>query len=331
MFFFALNPLASSESIVLQGRVYNATDSKPVAFATLALVEARVKVIADEKGRYRLEVPHRGIHTVAVRAAGLETLTMPLKIDGSAERDFRLQPLSVAGEGVTIVGSRDTQKVSRHTMNARELASVPATLGDAVNALITLPGIVRTDDFFGQMVARGAMPASNRYYIDGMPLHNPQHFGGLHAVIPGEFVSTIDLYSSAFPARYGGPTAAVVDVNTLGDVAAFGGWADIGLRSASAMLKIPITRRIVRDENHEDENRGYVILSGRYGYLAQVIPLVYEAIAGQKLAVTPESWTTRLRRNMCSTPGIPFRCSPWAAGTMCGPPTGKALTPPLTP
>jgi hypothetical protein len=128
-----------------------------------------------------------------------------------------------------------------------------------------------------------------------MPLYTPLHYGGLHSVIANELMSEIALYSSAFPAKYGGPTAAVISINTMDDVKEFGGFADIGLISATALVKIPLTKKVLKDENYVDETRGYVIVSGRYGYLALFIPLFYELIVGEKLNIVPEYWDYQVK------------------------------------
>ncbi|HOO73111.1 MAG TPA: TonB-dependent receptor [Spirochaetota bacterium] len=295
MSFIMTWPLSAQERIFLQGKVYSTVDKKPVEFATVALIEAKVKTRTDQGGGYSLAVPERGTYTLIIRAAGLKMLKTSITIMNSATRDFWLQPVTITGGALTIVGERDIQKVSRYTMTARELKDVPASLGDSVSALTALPGIIRTAGFFGNLVIRGASDMSNRYYVDEMPLYNPLHFGGLHSVIANELISEIDLYSSAFPAKFGGPTAAVININTMDDVKEFGGWADIGLISATALVKIPITKEVLKDENFEKEIKGYVIISGRYGYLTLFIPLFYELIVGEKLNVVPEYWDYQVK------------------------------------
>ena len=74
-------------------------------------------------------------------------------------------------------------------MTADELKAVPATLGDPIGALASLPGMSRTGDFIGYLTARGAPDYFNGYYIDGIPLIVPQHFSGFHAVVPVGFVN----------------------------------------------------------------------------------------------------------------------------------------------
>ncbi|HRZ26890.1 MAG TPA: TonB-dependent receptor [Spirochaetota bacterium] len=294
LFLFSAGALHPQDQIVLKGRVLSTADNRPVSPAVVSLAEAKIMVRTNEKGEYRIPVPSMGKYTVTVKASGFTPIQTSIDIRASRANDFWLKPYKVE-EGITIVGQRDIQKVSRQTLSSRELKDVPASLGDAVNALTALPGIIRTSGFFGNLVIRGAPDSSNRYYVDDMPLYNPLHFGGLHSVIANELMSEIDLYSSAFPAKYGGPTAAVISINTMDDVKEFGGWADIGLISATALVKIPLGKKVLKDENYVTENKGYVIVSGRYGYLTLLVPLLYELIAGEKLNIVPEYWDYQVK------------------------------------
>ncbi|HRZ25403.1 MAG TPA: carboxypeptidase-like regulatory domain-containing protein [Spirochaetota bacterium] len=285
--------LFAQDPAVLTGQILSTADKNPVAQAAVVLVEAGAHTTSDVSGRYSLVVHEKGAYTLMVSAAGFTPLRMKLTVGRDSSRDFWLRP--AADAGVTVVGRRDIQAVSRNTMTADELKSVPGTLGDPIGALASLPGVARTGDFIGYLAMRGAPDYLNGYYIDGIPLIVPQHFSGFHAVIPNVFVKEVDMFSSAFPARYGGASAAMINMNTIDDVSGFGGWADIGLISATAMLKIPITAKSLKDENYIKENRGYVIVGGRYGYLAWVVPLLYDALAGQSLGITPEYWDYQVK------------------------------------
>ena len=223
-----------------------------------------------------------------------ETIT----IDGIVTRDFVLAPYRSKGSGVVIKGERVIQKLSRRTMRVDEIKEVPASFGDSVNALTSLPGVIRSSGggFFGPLVIRGADPVYNRYYIDGMPIDNPLHFGGVHSVIANDLMSEIDLYSSSFTSDFGGPIAAVIDINTIDDVDEFGGWADVGFISASALIKTPITKTVLNEKGEaKEENRGYLVASGRLGYLSLLVPLFYRLVMDEKLESVPEYWDYQVK------------------------------------
>lgn len=297
--------LAQQGRIVLQGKVFSSTDGRPVDFGTVIVLEARVKVYTGTDGSYRVTVPAPGEYTVIIRTSELKMLRTKVNLTRSVTRNFYLQPLRVIGAGITITGERDIQKVSRYTMTQKNLKEVPGSFGDSISALTSLPGVIRTNGFFGPLVIRGADPSFNRYYIDDIPIFEPMHFGGIHSVINNNIMREIDLYASAFPAEFGSASAAVININTVDEVQEFGGYTDIGLISASALIQAPILRSSSGElhfappswEYREGEfrNVGYAIASGRIGYLSVFIPLIYEAFTGDRPAFVPEYWDYQMK------------------------------------
>ncbi len=278
----------SQKNIVLRGVIYNSETKKPVDFGAVVIPELRIKVRTDLYGRYSLSVPQKGIYTIYVSSSGLETAKAKMELSGSTVKDFYLKPIRIKSTVLIVKGERDLQKVSRRTLTAKEMKEVPASFGDSINALTSLPGIDRTDGFFGPLVIRGVNAHRNRYYADGMPIIEPMHFGGIHSVIANEMMSEIDLYASSFPACYGGATAAVIEINTLDTVKEPGGIVDIGLISAMALVKSPLTKTVASGNDLKEESAGYIIASGRVGYLTLLIPYFYELFTDEKLTWLPE-------------------------------------------
>lgn len=291
---------AAAQALTLRGTVYDDTKRRPVDFGTVIVLEARVKARTAENGSYAVQIPEPGEYTVIVQSEGLRQSKTRIRIDRDTVRDFHLGAISIRGAALTITGERDIQKVSRYTMTVRELKEVPASFGDSISALTALPGVIRTYGFFGPLVIRGGLDRNNNYFIDDIPIYSPMHFGGLHSVINNNLMSEIDLFSSAFPAQYGSANAAVISINTVDGVKDFGGYADIGLISASALVQTPILK--TKDgkpyfpsptgyiEKEEAENAGYLIVSGRYGYLSLLVPTMYYLITGDKLESVPDYW-----------------------------------------
>ncbi len=296
VFIFFAGVAGSVQGAVLKGRVYDSLEKKPVDFALVMIPDKKIKTHADQDGIYTLEVDQEGTYTVFVRAEGYRLVRETLYIKNSSEKNFILRPVTVRGGALTITADRPIQKLSRRTMTVQNLKEVPASFGDSVNALTSLPGVIRTSGgFFGPLVIRGAEPSYNRYYVDGMPVGNPLHFFGLHSVIANDLMSEIDLYASSFPSEFGGPLAAVISINTLDTVKEFGGNADVGMISATALLKSPFTRERVTENGVEKENMGYLIAAGRVGYLTLLIPLFYELTTGEKLQSLPEYWDYQVK------------------------------------
>jgi len=273
----------------IQGKVIDGTTQKPVNFAIVIIQEAGLVVNAP-LGNYYMEIPKSGRYVVKVQSPGLESITTFVTIEGNVTRNFILNPFKSKGDGVVIKGEKDIQKISRHTMSKKEIKEVPASFGDSINALTALPSVSRPMGIFGPLIIRGANPAVNGYFIDDIPLFNPMHFGGFHSVINNDLMREIDLYASSYPSQFSNAQGGIININTIDEVNGSGGNVDVGLISACALIKEPITEKIYIDEKEKSVNKGYVIASARIGYLSLFIPLFYEYVLNQQLDQVPEYW-----------------------------------------
>jgi hypothetical protein len=264
---------AQTAKIKVSGTVISEVTGKPLEFAIIAIVELKLKTKADENGNYTIEIPKSGKYTFVVGAENLKPLEEKLDIGGDLRHDFTLGAVHVTGRSLTVQGERDIQQVSRNTMTAKDIKAVPAGFGDIIRSLTSMPGMT-SRGIFGSIIMRGANPAGNFYSIDNIPIMDPRHFLGLHTIISSDAISEVDVFSSAFPAQYGFSNAAVIGMNTLDDVKKVGGVADIGLISASAIVKAPIESVV----DGKVENKGYWFVSGRVGYISLLFPLFNEVI-----------------------------------------------------
>ena len=286
--------MSYAQQYSLQGNVVDSTTKRNVSFAIVIVQEAGVVANAPQ-GRYYLELPRAGRYTVKVQSQGLQTVTTSVTVDGNVIRDFRMLPYTSRGSGVVIRGERDIQKVSRHTMTVKQIKEVPASFGDSLNALTALPGVSRPMGIFGPLVIRGADNAVNGYYIDDIPVFNPMHFGGFHSVINNDLIREIDLYSSAYPSQFSNAQGAIININTIDEVERPGGNVDVGLISASVLIKEPITETVYVDGKEKKENKGYLIAAGRVGYLTLFIPYFYEYVLKQDLEQAAEYYDYQLK------------------------------------
>jgi len=271
-----------AQSYSLSGNVIDSSTKKNVTFAIIIVQEAGLVVNAPQ-GKYYVSLPRSGTYTVKVQSTGLQSVTTSIVVSGNTLQDFYLSPFISKGSAIVIRGERDVQKISRHTMTVKQIKEVPASFGDSLNALTSLPSVSRPFGIFGPLVIRGADDAVNGYYIDDIPIFNPMHFGGFHSVINNDLIREIDLYSSAYPSQFSNSQGAIININTIDEVEKRGGNVDVGLISASVLLKEPLTETTNVDGKEKIENKGYIIAGGRVGYLTIFIPLFYEYVLDQNL------------------------------------------------
>lgn len=77
--------------------------------------------------------------------------------------------------------------------------------------------------------------------IDGNPVYQINHVGGLFSAFNPEAIRNLDFFKAGFPARYGGRLSSVVDVHTKeGNMKEYHGSATIGLISGNLSLEGPV-------------------------------------------------------------------------------------------
>ena len=282
---------AQAQPLSITGKVIDGMTLKGVSFALIIVKEAGLVTNTKKDGTYSIEIKKPGVYTLVVQSQGLQTLTTTVTVNGAVTLDLTLNPfVSKSSSGLTVRGERDIQRISRQTMTKKEIKEVPATFGDSVGALASLPGVNRTGGIFGPLIIRGADYSMNGYYIDDIPMFKLQHFGGIHSVISNDFMDSIDLYSSAFPAQFGNAQASVININTVDEVKKPGGHADVGILSANAYFEAPLVRTTYVDGQEKEENTGYIMGAGRYSYLTTFIPFFYKHVMHQDLSWLPEYW-----------------------------------------
>ncbi|TFH38831.1 MAG: hypothetical protein E4G96_09915, partial [Chrysiogenales bacterium] len=289
-----------AHAVTLKGTVYNSSNRRPVDFGSVSVMEVQKKTYIDTRGNYTIVLPKDGIYTIIIRSEGLQTYRAKVSVAGDTTRNISLSPLTIKGRGLTITGKRDIQKVSRYTMTIKNIKEVPATCGDSINAITSLPGIIRTGgDLFGPIVIRGGDHRGIRYLVDDIPVYSPLHYGGLHSVINSNLIDQIDVFASAFPAEIGSATSAVISISTVDDVKEFGGYTDLSILSATALLQTCIVKNdgggisIASPLDTPKKDRqpaGYIIASGRAGYIDLIVLPLISLITGERISIAPRYW-----------------------------------------
>jgi TonB family protein len=115
-------------------------------------------------------------------------------------------------EEVRVRGVKPPREVTKRTLEQRELLRSPGTNGDALRALVNLPGIARPPGFAGLLIVRGSAPQDTNIFVDGTLIPLVYHFGGLSSVVPTEMISKLDFYPGNFSVQYGRAMGGIVDV-----------------------------------------------------------------------------------------------------------------------
>jgi len=145
-----------------------------------------------------------------------------------------------------IVASHDRAVVSGlTTFDGSRLRTGVSVLGvpDIVRSLKMLPGVAAGMEITSGLYVHGGDGSDNLFLLDGVPLFQVAHLGGMLSSFNTEAINTLDFYKSGFPARFGGRLSSVVDiVSKSGDCQKYHGSVSIGLLDGQIAVGGPVVK-----------------------------------------------------------------------------------------
>jgi hypothetical protein len=152
-----------------------------------------------------------------------------------------------------------SSQISIKSIPLKEVKQLPFLLGevDLLKAAQLLPGIQSGNEGTSGLIVRGGSNDQNLYLIDGTPVYNITHLLGFVSVINEDAVTSMDVITGGFPARYHGRLSSVVDIKTKeGNLNKYEGGFAIGLVAAKFNVNGPIKK-----------GKGSFFISGRRSYI----------------------------------------------------------------
>ena len=231
---------------VLTGTVTNTATGGPVR-ADVSIDHPRRTVRADSTGRFTFrDVPAGRVRLRAV-SFGYEPADTVVVIHGGETvlvvLQLRMIPQSLAAVR-TVAKSPERVRFEEQatpsvvSISGAEVRRVPAIgESDVLRTAALLPGVIARNDFSAGFNVRGGEADQNLVLLDGIPIYNPFHMGGLFGTFIDKAVSGVDVITGAFPSRYGGRLSSVLDVKSLEETRnGMHGTAEISLLSSSLFL-----------------------------------------------------------------------------------------------
>jgi hypothetical protein len=154
------------------------------------------------------------------------------------------------------------------TITGRELTSAPRFFGEAdvLRAVRLLPGVTARNDYSVGMNVRGGEADQNLVLLDGYPIYNPFHMGGLFGAFVEPMVDRVDFMTGGFPAAYGGRLSSVLAVHSAVEPrAGMHGRADVSMIATTVAVGSGM-----------QQGRGTWTVAARRTYADQVANILYK-------------------------------------------------------
>ena len=114
---------------------------------------------------------------------------------------------------------------------------------DVIKTLQNLPGVSSGTELFSGLYVHGGDGTDNLFMLDGVPVYQSGHIGGLFSTFNPSAIQSVDFYKSGFPAYYGGRLSSIVDVRTSdGDFYGYHGDFSLSILDGRAHYEGPIVK-----------------------------------------------------------------------------------------
>ena len=209
---------------LVRGVVLNAGNGEPVPRASVTVAGSGARAVAGDDGRFVLRGLRAGSTTLRSRALGFRPAEqiVELPLAGELEVTIRMVPAPVTLARIqTRAANPDRDRfeqvpdVGAVSIPGRALSSLPSVgETDVMRVVQTLPGVTARNDFSAGYNVRVGESDQNLVLLDGIPIYNPFHVGGLFSTFLDETVGDIKLITGGFPVPYGGRLSSVLDVTS---------------------------------------------------------------------------------------------------------------------
>ncbi len=195
-----------------------ASDGKAISVAEFQFSGQRQRhVVRADAGVFVMEPPERPIDSITIRVRDHYPRTLRLR---ELAEPVVMQPIDRI-ETVIVTGSRHVVPGgiaigSAAAITQDEMTRTPALAGDSMRVTNRLPGMSSVG-ISAKPLVRGGVQDETLTLLDGVELLDPFHladFQSLFSLVDARIVEQIDVYTGAFPARYGNRMSGVVDIAT---------------------------------------------------------------------------------------------------------------------
>ncbi len=244
---FFSDDLFSQNKISINGLVKDAKTNERLIGAII-LSDGSGVAISDSSGFFSFYCP-AGKRKIECRYIGYENSIKEINPGNEVsqlELFFYLKPTPIELEKVTVTGERykEEDDFKTYELQRGDLSNIPVFLeSDALRAVMALPGITSIHDLSSLIYLRGGNFDETLITLDGVPIYNPYHLGGIFGSFNSDIVDREIIYPSNYPINYQGVLSGVLDIKAkTGNTEKIHGIGSISLISSKLFLEGPLLK-----------------------------------------------------------------------------------------
>jgi len=282
-------PLKEIKFSTINGYVEDSSSGERLIGAHLIALKQGQGTNSNEFGFFSMHLPE-GQRSFHISYIGYQDSTLILNLEKDTTLVIALKPNNYLDD---IIIRSDRKRISEESrmssieLSNGQLENEPGFLGekDIMNSLESLPGVAKASSIQSGVIVRGGASDQNLVLLDGVPLYNTSHVGGLYSIFNNDVVKNVNLSKGAFPARYGGRLSSIVDIRLKdGDLEKIHGNLSLNLIASKFALEGPISK-----------GKTSFVISGRRSYIDLLTKEFFEENDGDRLFYNFHDVNTKLQ------------------------------------
>lgn len=217
--------------LALRGIVRDRDTGEPIENVLVEVLEEPGQAWSDSLGVYELPLRSLGPHRVRFSRLGYDTLEAEVVASGEAVLSLAVnltpRPIALSGVRVLALGADPPsgptpQPAAMPEVGSRSYVPGDWRLGgafgapDALGVLAASPDVAIREDAPTALHVRGGASAENVFFLDGIPVFNAYHAGGVLGAVNPDAVADVRLHAGILPARLGGGLSSAIEMQTIG-------------------------------------------------------------------------------------------------------------------
>ena len=174
-----------NSSFTISGYITDLNSGESIVGANIYCQDLNLGVTSNTYGFYSLTLPE-GTYNILYSFIGYKTENKNIQLNSSLRNDIEFSLSSVNIREVVVRADKSIVEKTQTSMievPIEQIKTIPAFLGevDVLKAIQLLPGVQSSEGSSGFYV-RGGGPDQNLILLDGVPVYNASHIGGLFSV-----------------------------------------------------------------------------------------------------------------------------------------------------
>ncbi|MAU36241.1 MAG: hypothetical protein CMD14_02580 [Flavobacteriales bacterium] len=246
LYFFAIVSAFAQDKYTISGYITDVNNGESIVGAHIYCKDLNIGVSSNTYGFYSLTLPS-GSYEILYSFIGYKSESKKVELNTNIKHDIEFELSTVNIAEIVVRADKSIVEKTQTSMievPIEQIKTIPAFMGevDVIKAIQLLPG-VQSSEGSSSFYVRGGGPDQNLILLDGVPVYNASHIGGLFSVFNADAIRTVRLTKGGFPARFGGRLSSVLQIDMKeGNMKEFKADATIGLISSKLTLEGPIIK-----------------------------------------------------------------------------------------